>query len=38
MHCNWQGREANFLPAGKAEFKNDWNYTYTPLYIFMGRI
>jgi len=30
------GREANNSPASNAEFKNAWNYTSTPQYVFVA--
>jgi hypothetical protein len=31
-----QGREADHSPPTSAEFKKMWNYTSTPLYVFMA--
>jgi hypothetical protein len=31
-----QGREADHSPPTSAEVKNMWNYTSTPLYVFMA--
>jgi hypothetical protein len=30
------GRETDHLPPSAAEFKNVWNYTYTPPYVLMA--
>jgi hypothetical protein len=29
-----RGREADHLPHSSVEIKNEWRYTYTPLYLY----
>jgi len=31
----WPSRESNYLPPSSDEIKNEWNYTFTPAYVFM---